>query len=435
MRDDKGNLIRNRSAVVTEEGTPSRVQSEMTDRNDEGANQARRVLQSHPRRALAALIMLLAVVLSTGYFIRNAFLFEGTDNAQIDGHIMPLSSRINGYVIGISVIEGQHVHAGDVLVTIDPQDYEIAVHEAHARLADALDTAASSRFSVPITSVATQSNLESARAAVAIEEVGLKTAEQNLESIEAVLEQAVANSKKSDADLERYEALVAKQEISRQQYDGVVVAASVNRAVVASAIAGVQAAEEAVRQAQRKLLQASDNFRIALTGPWQVSVVRARADAADAQVLQRNAQLAQAESNLSYTVIRSPVTGIVGKKTVEVGQNISIGQELVTVVPLDNVWITANFKEAQLAHIRPGQAVEVKVDSYGRIWKGHVTNLGVATGSAFTLLPPKNTTGNFVKVVRRLPVRIDFDRSSGQNFNAQGLLKPGLSVEPIVRVR
>jgi membrane fusion protein (multidrug efflux system) len=379
--------------------------------------------------------VLLTTLLGTGYFIRSAFLFEGTDNAQIDGHIMPLSARINGCVLAVHVIEGQLVHAGDVLVTIDPQDYEIAVHQAHATLADALDSAASSRFNVPITTVTTRSNLESAGTAVSIEEAALKAAEQNLESAEAVLEQAEANSTKSDADLVRYEALVAKQEIPRHQYDGAVVAEAVNRAAVASAIAGVQAAEEAVRQAQRKLLQASNDFRTAQTGPWQVSVVRARADAADAQVLQRNAQLAQAESNLSYTVIRSPVTGIVGKRTVEMGQNISIGQELVTVVPLDDVWITANFKETQVAHIRPGQAVEVKVDSYGRIWKAHVTNLGGATRSVFSLLPPENTTGNFAKVVRRWPVRIDFDHSSGQNLNAQGLLKPGLSVEPIVRIR
>ena len=157
--------------------------------------------------------------------------------------------------------------------------------------------------------------------------------------------------------------------------------------------------------------------------------------AADAQVLQRQAQLQQAELNLSYTVIRSPVTGIVGKRSVEVGQNVSIGQELVDLVPLDDVWVTANFKETQLAHMRPGQRVEVKVDAYGHSWKGRVTNLGGGTGSVFSLLPPENATGNYVKVVQRVPVRIDFDRVAGWEFNAEGLLKPGLSVEPEVRVR
>ena len=197
----------------------------------------------------------------------------------------------------------------------------------------------------------------------------------------------------------------------------------------------MQAAEEAIRQAQGKLLQARDDLRSAQTAPWQVSLIRSRADAADAQVLQRKAQLEQTESDLSYTVIRSPVTGIIGKKTVEVGQNVSIGQELVDVVPLDDVWVTANFKETQLAHMRPGQPVEIKVDAYGRTWKAHVTNMGGGTGSVFSLLPPENATGNYVKVVQRVPVRIDFDHTAGPDFNVEGLLKPGLSVEPNVRVR
>jgi membrane fusion protein, multidrug efflux system len=176
-------------------------------------------------------------------------------------------------------------------------------------------------------------------------------------------------------------------------------------------------------------------LQTAETAPEQVSLTRSNAQAADAKVLQRKAQLAQAELNLGYTVIRSPVTAIVGKKSVEVGQNVSIGQELVDVVPLDDVWVTANFKETQLAHMRPGQPVEVQVDAYGRKWKGHVTNMGGGTGSVFSLLPPENATGNYVKVVQRVPVRIDFDRAAGQEFNAEGLLKPGLSVEPEVRVR
>jgi multidrug efflux pump subunit AcrA (membrane-fusion protein) len=202
-------------------------------------------------------------------------------------------------------------------------------------------------------------------------------------------------------------------------------------------------AEQAVRHAKGKLLQARADLRSAETAPQQVSMTRAKAEAADAQARQRKAQLDQAELNLSYTVVRSPVTGIVGKKTVEVGQNVGIGQELVEVVPLDDVWVTANFKETQLAHMRPGQPVEIKVDAYGRTWKAHVTNLGAGAGSVFSLLPPENATGNYVKVVQRVPVRVDFDRTSDRTFdrnpgpdpNAEGLLKPGLSVEPEVRVR
>jgi membrane fusion protein (multidrug efflux system) len=190
-----------------------------------------------------------------------------------------------------------------------------------------------------------------------------------------------------------------------------------------------------VRQAEGKLLQSKADLRSAQTAPQQVSLRRAQADAADAQVDQRRAQLAQAQLNFSYTIIRSPVTGIIGKKSAEVGQNVSVGQEMLEVVPLDDIWVTASFKETQLEHMRPGQRVKIKVDAYGRTWDGRVSNMGGGTGSVFSLLPPENATGNYVKVVQRVPVRIDFDRTEGQDFNAGGLLKPGLSVEPDVRVR
>jgi membrane fusion protein (multidrug efflux system) len=396
----------------------------------------RRIFHEHPVGARAAALLLLAVVIvGGGLFFWSSFASESTDDAQVDGHIMPLSARISGYVHGVPVIEGQLVHAGDVLVTIDPKDYEIAVDQAKATFADAQAIAASSRYNVPITSVTTQSNLDSAGTAVLNAQAGLQGAEQNFESAKAILEQAKANSRKSDADLVRYEQLVAKEDISRQQYDGAIAAAAANRATVASATAGVQVAEQAVQQARGKLLQARADLRTAQTAPQQVSMTRAQSDAADAQARERKAQFDQAELNLSYTVVRSPVTGIIGKKTVEVGQNVGIGQELVEVVPLDDVWVTANFKETQLAHMRPGQPVEIKVDAYGRAWKAHVTNMGAGTGSVFSLLPPENATGNYVKVVQRVPVRIDFDRNSGPDFNAEGLLKPGLSVEPEVRVR
>ena len=429
----------NRSVALKEENNFSADRSGAAMSTAEKGNardrQTALSLRDHPLKVMVGLLILLAVLLGAVYFIRNAFLFESTDDAQVDGHIMPLSARISGYVLEVPVMEGQLVHAGDVLVTIDPQDYKVSVNQAQAAFADALASAASSRYGVPIASVTTQSSLESAGTAVINAQAGLKAAEQNFASAKATLEQAEANSTKSAADLLRYEKLVAKEDISRQQYDASVATAAANRAAVASATAGVQAAEQAIRQAQGKLLQARDDLRSAQTAPQQVSLIRAKADAADAQVLQRKAQLAQSELNLGYTVIRSPITGIVGKKSVEVGQNISIGQELVEVVPLDDVWVTANFKETQLAHMHPGQAVEIKLDAYGRTWKAHVTNIGGGTGSVFSLLPPENATGNYVKVVQRVPVRVDFDRVAGQEFNADGLLKPGLSVEPDVRVR
>ena len=417
----------------------AKVKLELPDDNQKKQG-LRRIFREHPRGGRAAAVLLLAVVIiGGGLFVRNSLAWESTDDAQVNGHIMPLSARINGYVLEVPVIEGQLVHAGDLLVTIDPKDYKIAMEQAQATFADAQASAISSRFNVPITSVTTQSNLDSADTAVLNAEAGLNAAKQNFESAQALLEQAEANATRSDADLGRYEQLVAKEDISHQQYDQAVAAAKANRSGVASTSASVQAAEQAVRQAQGKLVQARADLRTAQTAPQQVSMTRAKADAADAQARERKAQLDQAELNLSYTVVRSPVTGIIGKKTVEVGQNVGIGQELVEVVPLDDVWVTANFKETQLAHMRPGQPVEVKVDAYGRTWKAHITNMGAGAGSVFSLLPPENATGNYVKVVQRVPVRIDFDRTSQRtperDFNAEGLLKPGLSVEPEVKVR
>jgi membrane fusion protein (multidrug efflux system) len=436
---DKGQPARGHFTVVIDEQMPTASDRELlpsgADKPTDKLSGVRRTLQEHPWKAVIGLIAAVAVLPSAGYFIRNAFLYEGTDDARVEGHIMPLSAKISGQVQEAPFIEGQIVHAGDVLVTIDSRDYKIAADQARAILADALASASSSHWNVPITSVAVNSNLDSANTAVANAAAGIKAAEQNFEGAKAELVRATANARKSDADLIRYEKLVAKEDVSRQQYDQAVAAAAANRAAVESAKAVVQGAEQAVRQAEGKLSQANADLRHAQTAPQQISQMRARALAADAQVEQRRAQMEQAELNLGYTLIRSPVTGIVGKKTVEIGQNVGVGQELLTVAPLEDIWVTADFKETQLEHMRPGQPVEIKVDAYGRAWKGRITNLGGGTGSVFSLLPPENATGNYVKVVQRVPVRIDFDRVPGQTFNLEGLLKPGLSVEPDVRVR
>jgi membrane fusion protein (multidrug efflux system) len=381
--------------------------------------------------AAAALILAAA----GAWFAHNAWLHEDTDDAQVDGHIMPLSARVNGHVQQVNVIEGQMVHAGDVLVVIDASDYNVAAAQARANLADAEATATGTKWSVPISTATAWSDLDSAQAGVRNADAGVGAAGQELESAKAELAAAEANAQKTDADLSRYAQLVARQDVSRQQYDQAVAAAKANRAAVASADAVVRADQQIMQEAQGKLLQAKATLQSSQTAPEQVSLAHAKYDSANAQVERRKAELEQAELNLSYTIIRSPVNGIVGKKSVEIGQNVGVGQELVDVVPLDDVWITANFKETQLRHMRPGDAVEIKVDAYGRTWKGHVTNLGGGTGSVFSLLPPENATGNYVKVVQRVPVRIDFDRSQGGDFNAEGLLKPGLSVDPEVTVR
>jgi membrane fusion protein, multidrug efflux system len=421
--------------VLEPDQTPAVLELGPASKDNQPSNEDRPSAMPRRKKIMLASAVALLVVIAAAYFIRHVFLYEDTDDAQVDGHVMPLSARIRGQVLKVNFVEGQLVHADDVLVIIDPEDYQVAVDQAQAALEDAKAAAASSHWNVPITSVTVRSNLDSAETAVTNAEAALKAAEHNYESAKAALVQAEANAVKSDADLERYKQLVAKEDISRQLYDQAVAAATGNRAAVTSAQATVQAAEQGVRQSEGKLVQAKADLRTAQTAPQQVSLTVARANAADAQVQQRKAELAQAQLNFSYTIIRSPVTGIIGKKTVEVGQNVSMGQEMLEVVPLDDIWVTANFKETQLAHMRPGQHVAVHVDAYGRAWPGHVTNMGGGTGSVFSLLPPENATGNYVKVVQRVPVRIDFDRMEGTDFNAEGLLKPGLSVEPDVRVR
>jgi membrane fusion protein (multidrug efflux system) len=365
----------NKHAAVLEEEIPVSVESQSSPEDPAKVtarlDRLRNGLREHPLKVTIATLSLLAILIIAGYLVRNAFLYEDTDDAQVDGHVMPLSARINGQVMKVNFVEGQLVHEGDLLAIIDPADFKIAMIQAEAALADAKASATSSHWNVPITSVTSQSNLDSAQTAVVNAEAGLRAAEHNHESAKASLTQAEANAAKSDADLERAKQLVAKEDISRQQFDQAVASATANQAAVTSVDAAVKSAEQAVRQAEGKLLQAKADLRTAQTAPQHVSLIRAQADAADAQAEQRQAQLAQAQLNFSYTIIRSPVTGIIGKKSVEVGQNVSIGQEMLEVVPLDDIWVTANFKETQLEHMRPGQLVKVKVDAYGwRHWIG-----------------------------------------------------------------
>jgi len=386
-------------------------------------------------KKIVAAAACLVVVIAAGIFIHRALLYVDTDDAQVQGHIMPLSARVSGQILKVNFEQGQIVHAGDILVVIDPRDYKVALNQAAADLSDAEATATSSHLNVPITSASAFSALDSAQAAVKNAEAGVAAAQQNLEADRAALQQAQANAAKTDSDLARYEQLVKKEDISQQQYDAAVSSARANQAAVKTAEAVVAAAEQAFQQSQGRLVQAKADLRNAQTAPQQVSLTDAKLKSAEAQVALRKARLEQAQLNLDYTIIRSPVTGIVGKRSAEVGQNVSVGQELVDVVPLDDIWVVANFKETQLAHMKPGQPVNIRVDAYGRKWTGHVSNLGGGTGSVFSLLPPENATGNYVKVVQRIPVRIDFDRPGIGGFNAEGLLKPGMSVEPEVSIR
>ncbi len=398
------------------------------------------------RRTRLLLLLLMVVVLAAGgYWLWNYFsAYESTDDAQIDGHVDAISARITGHVSEVLVEDAQIVKPGDTLVRIDPRDYEIAVAQAKANLADAEASLQSSRKDVPIVSTNTASTLESARASRVNADAGLAAAQRQLDGAAAALETAQAQVTEAEAiykkdadDVERYRQLVVKDEIPKQLYDTTVQTAAADHATVAARNAAVNqarhnvaAAQAAVEEAQTRIPQSDASIRSAMTRPQQVAQSHDRARSAEAKVKEQQALLDQATLNLSYTIIPAPAAGIVGKKTVEIGENVSPGQSLMSVVPLEDIWVTANFKETQLKKMKPGQKVVFSVDAYDREYHGHVTGVGGATGSRFSLLPPENATGNYVKVVQRIPVRIDLDPGENQDH----LLRVGMSVVPKVYI-
>lgn len=371
------------------------------------------------------------VVLIAGFFLWRYFSsYESTDDAQVDVHLYPVSARISGYVIKVNAGDNEYVQQGNLLVEIDPRDYEVALAQARANLNNSIATEHSQHITVPITSVSTSSQLSYQQSDVLNSQASVAAAEKQLAAAQYQIEQAEANDVKAQDDLRRYKMLVDKKEVSEQIYDQALASAHASTANVAAARANAASAEAAVRQAQSRLAGSQANERYAETAPQQLYSTRQRARAASADVDQKRAVLNQAELNLGYTKIYAPVTGEVNK-TVVVGLNVQPGQELLTVVPLQEVWVTANFKETQLRHMRVGQKAKIHVDSTGRDYRGHIDSIGGATGPLFSLLPPENATGNYVKIVQRIPVKIVLE--SGENRDL--LLRPGMSVEPKVYLR
>lgn len=379
--------------------------------------------------AVGAIIILVAGTLLYLHFAA----WESTDDAQIDGYIYPASARVSGYVTQVRVDDNQYVEAGTVLVQLDPKDYEVAVANAKATLANDQASAAASQTNIPLTFVNTTSQLSTAQADIESAQAGLLAAQKSFDAAQASLLQAEANDLKAQDDVNRYKPLAEKDEIPQQQYTQAVDSQKATAAAVAAARASGAGAEQAVTQARARIAQSQAELQYAQTKPQQVSVQRSRAQAAEAESEKADALLQQAQLNLQYTTIVAPISGIVGQRSVQPGQNVSPGQQLMTIVPLDsqNIWVTANFKETQLKYMRPGQRVKIHVDTYGRTYDGHVLNIAGSTGARYSLLPPENATGNYVKVVQRIPVKIVFEK--GQD--PEHLLRPGMSVEPDVRVR
>jgi membrane fusion protein (multidrug efflux system) len=389
-------------------------------------------------------VLILAIVVGIPIYAYYS-VRESTDDAQVDGHLVPVSARIAGTVLEVLVNDNQPVRVGDELVKLDPADYQVAFDQAQAQLATSQATTSESKENVPITTITTTSQVsttgtqvQEAQAAVGSAEEAVRAAQARINSANATLQQRQANYVKAQKDLARFQDLVQKDEISKQDFDAAVANADTNAAQVESAKADIVTAQRNYDQAVAQLGEARARLATAQLQRQQSEQVRARQQAvsvaryqqAQAQVRQRQADVEQAQLNLRYTIIRAPVDGVVSRKSAEPGMQVSPGQQIMSLVPLDDVWVTANFKETQLKKMRVGQKVEIEVDTYGssRNYHGHIDSIAAASGAKFSLLPPENATGNYVKVVQRVPVKIVLE--PGENRDRS--LRPGMSVTPTV---
>jgi membrane fusion protein, multidrug efflux system len=381
-------------------------------------------------------LVALAVLVGLFLYYRNR---ESTDDAQVDGHITAISSKVYGRVAEVLINDNQEVKAGQVLVKLDPRDYQAALDQAKAQLSLAESDARSAGIDVPRTQLNVQSGTSNADAQLAGSQADLMRAETTYDEAktadlawaEANVEKSKANAALAQADLGRYTPLLQKGEISKQQFD----AAKANADATASAL---KADQEKLAQAERgiEIAKAQLDAAKARVQQAQAGVVSAKADTKQVQIRQADAQgkiakveqaraaVEAAQLNLEYATVVAPVDGVATHKQVEVGQIVQQGQGLMVVVPLRDVWVTANFKETQLRSMKPGQKAEVKVDTYGKTFNGHVDSIAGATGAVLSLLPPENATGNYVKVVQRVPVKIVLDPIPQE----KAVLRPGMNV-------
>jgi membrane fusion protein (multidrug efflux system) len=392
------------------------------------------------RALLGALVVLAVVTVTLILYYHNRV---STDDAQVDGHIIPMAAKIYGDISEVQVLDNQTVKAGQVLVRIDPRDCQARVDQAKAALALAESQAKAAEVGVPLTQETTQSYTSSADAQLAnaqAEYDRAKSAYQKdstaeLEFARATVDARQADNDRAQADLARMKPLVQKAEISELQFDAYQAGARVAESTLAAAKDQLAAAErgaeiskDAMLAAKAKVDQARAGVQQAHANNRQIPIKQADAAAAVAAVAQAKANLEAAELQLSYTTVVAPMDSVVTKKAVEVGQIVQPGQSLLVLIPLQDVWVTANFKETQLEKVRPGQKAEIHVDMYGETFAGHVDSIAVATGARLSLLPPENATGNFVKVVERIPVKILVDPISPD----KAILRPGMNVDATI---
>jgi membrane fusion protein (multidrug efflux system) len=383
------------------------------------------------RRIVAGLVLLGVLGGGISYYLHNRHL-EETDDAQIDGEITNISPRVSGTIVAVHVSDNQVVKAGDVIAELDPTDYEVAVAQARAVLAQAEAVFQAENPSVSMTETTNKSSLSTAEAEVSSTESGLLAADREIKQLTAQLELARANARNAETEKQRADKLGQSGSISQAEIDRLSTtaeAASANVAATQAALAGAQAR---FSQAQARITEARSHvIELRANAPRQLDVRRATVGAREAAIALAKAQLHQAELNLGYVKIVAPVGGIVGRKAMSLGDRVQPGQQLAAISRVDDLWVTANYRETQIRDMRTGQPAHVKVDALGLEMHGTVESIGGATGSRFSLFPPENASGNYVKVVQRIPVRIHLDPDQP----GKERLRPGMSVEPEVTVR
>jgi membrane fusion protein (multidrug efflux system) len=376
------------------------------------------------------LVLLIAAGVGLYYFLQSRN-FESTDDAEVEAHLNSISSRVDGTITHVYVDNNQFVKTGDPLVDLDPRDFQVAIDQVKAQLAQARSQVTALRPNVPITQVENSTNITGAEADVANAQAVVGVAERDRESAAARLTEAQANAAKAQADLARYTMLIKNEEVSQQEFDQVAATAKAQDAAVAANRAAVEAAGRTVEQREAQLAQVKSRLaQFRNNAPALVAIRQANVQSQQANQQTAQAMLEQAELKLSYTKIAAPAAGIVMRRSAEIGERINAGQQLLMIAQIGDIWVTANFKETQMHNIRPGQPARIHVDALRQDFDGYVETIGGSTGAISSILPPENATGNYIKVVQRIPVRMRFKPKQ----NGLDRLRPGMSVEPDVRI-
>ena len=433
MATDQGQTEGQRSADSAGQQSGNEQQAGNQQQTSAPANDNKKPVDPAKKRRrtfiVAGVIVLVLIGVSIWWLIsRN---YQDTDDAQVNGHINPISARVAGTIIGVSVENNQQVKAGEPLVDLDPSDYQVAQAQAKASYDQALAQAKAENPNLPITVLSNTTSESTGQSEVASAQASLAGAQYNYDNASAKLLTSEANNAKAQSDLLRYAQLVKKQEVAQSDYDQYLAVAKAQQATVEADKASVASAAQTIDEERAQLLEQQSKLnQVVKNASRQIAIRNATIQSRQASAESSAAQLEQAKFNLQYTRIVSPVNGIVTERSAEVGAQVSAGQQLMMIVQTDDLWVTADFKETQLRRMRKGLSVRIHVDALGKDFNGYVEGMPAATGDRTSVLPPENATGNYVKVVQRLPVRIRFKP------NQPGLneLRPGMSVEPTVHL-